>query len=287
MYRQLTPYLSLLFLWISCITSCKPASSENGTPTYVRVDSITIKAGTVPLSTSSKIDAVWAYWNNTPIAILDLPAIIPILATEKGVLSLSPAVRANGLSNFIAPYPFYKADTFTIVPQPKSIINHSPACTYFSTVQYNKIADFNSGITRFKLATGTVEMQITTLDSQRFEGNGSGIINLHLPNDTLCEDTTLIAFTIPANKDVYLEFNYKNTVPFAVGLRSNITGYSYMRYLAGVYPSAKWSKFYVPLRDFAGHYPGDRYTLYIKAQLPEGYTTGTVFLDNIQLIYFN
>jgi len=279
-------YITGLTIILFALNGCKPSSSNNGVPTYIHIDSFTLKPGSLPLTSSSAIEAVWVYWNNSPIAIVDLPATVPLLATEPGVLSLGPGINLNGQFNFMVLYPFYKSDAFNITPNPGNVITLNPTTSFLSAVKYKVISNFNGGTSGFKLASGTTEMVIVT-DSLKFEGNGSGMIKLRRPNDTLCEDSCTTTFNIPANKDAYIEINYKNTIPFSIGLKSTFQTYSYMRYLTGAFPSATWKKFYISVRDFVGHYPGDTYSLYIKATLPEGVSEGTVLLDNIQLVYFD
>lgn len=288
-FKNTVTYLLLIALFAFDSQQCNLINPAEVKPTYVRIDSF--KMGNVPLnfSRSHDISNVWVYWNGALIGTYDLPATIPIMAKEAGKLRLVAGISVGGLNNFLGVYPFYKSDTSTLEPQPGKTITYIPTTSYVFGALVKTISDFELGSssTNFGLASGTVPIAVTNKDSLVFNGNGSGAIVLRVPSDTLSEDSSKIDLPITINKDAYIEFNYRNTVPFAVGLKSSMSGYSYSRYLYGAYPTSTWKKFYFPIKDFAAQYKGDRYTLYIKASLPEGDSTGTVYFDDIKLVYFN
>ncbi|MBC7554392.1 MAG: hypothetical protein H7257_10480 [Taibaiella sp.] len=263
------------------------------TPTYVHIDSFSFKRDSsvsLSLSNSHQINSVWVYYNDNPIGVYDLPATFPVNATGSGKISVYPGVPVSGLNSFLARYPFYAADTFTLTAQPGTIVAHKPVTHYFSNTRiYPQTSiNFDFNITSFTRSDGTVDMGVTNDSTQVFEGLGSAIISLKAPKDTLSESYCTIDFSIPANTAAYIELNYKNTAPFYLGLRSNLSGgIVYKRYLSGIYPSDHWQKFYLAVKDFVAQYTGDTYTLFIKADLPAGQESGTVLLDNIQLVYFD
>ena len=269
-------YILLLF-FVGCIgVGCNKESEKAPVPTYVHVDSFTFTNN--PLGTSShRITAVWAYYNNSPVGVFDLPATFPVITDgDKGRLTLVPAIPMDGLNNFLTKYPFYKSDTSTLVSQPGKTINYTPVTGYYASVKFKKIADFN-GITGFKLYSGSVPFVVD---------NATGSITLNRPNDTLSEDSSMVNFSLTLGQDAYIELDYKNTIPFYLGLQANLSGFSQKVYLSGVNPVDNWRKFYLSLKDFEGQYQASNYTLYIKTYLGSDQTTGKVLLDNIQLVYF-
>jgi hypothetical protein len=99
-------------------------------------------------------------------------------------------------------------------------------------------------------------------------------------------DYTQFPFTIPAHTAAYIEFNYKSTVPFAVGMQSNLSSVSTTPlFLAGAFRSAYWQKFYFDVTDFVGQYPGTNYNFFISSVLDTG-TTGRLLITNIYLVTF-
>lgn len=276
--RYLLLFTVLGFAAGSCVK--KDASL---TPTYVHVDSFQFSAqSSLPadVANTHQINSVWAFYNNSPIGVFDLPANIPVLTNGTGKLTLRPGISVAGLNNFLATYPFYVSDTSTLVPQPGKVIHYVPKTSYYSSSKFIFISKFEPSTgTKFMPVDGTVGMTINT--------DKNGVITLNAPTDTLSEDSSTVDLVIPLGKDAYIEFDYKNTVPFFVGLRASLGGIYTKYYLAGIYPSDHWQKFYLSVKDFEAQYQATKYNMYIKATLPAGQSTGTVLIDNIQLVYFD
>lgn len=271
----------LVLSWMG--TSCKKKDS-GPVPTYVHVDSFSFNAQSAPtrVATSHQITAVWAYYNNNPVGVFDLPADIPVITDgTSGQLTLRPAVAMSGLNNFMVQYPFYTSDISTLTSQPGKTVNYIPTTTFASAARFQIISTFDSSTgPRFVAVDGSVPLKVSVGE------NGS--IALSMPVDTMSEDSSSTRFMIDQGKEAFIEFDYKNTIPFAVGLRANIAGSIYFKYyLGGVYASDHWQKFYLSVRDFAAQYKGDDYNMYIKASLPDGTNSGTVLIDNVQLVYFD
>ena len=98
------------------------------------------------------------------------------------------------------------------------------------------------------------------------------------------------AFTdIPANgTPVYLEIQYRNEVPFFIGLsgRSALLP-SYKAFPLGLNPSDSWNKVYVNLTDILGAARLDEVRINLGAALPEGHPGGEayIWIDNIKLVH--
>lgn len=282
-YDRIT-YLLLLFIVLCSATGCYKKDS-GPIPTYVHVDSFTVNPpSTFPgdLQCTNQVKAVWAYYNDNLIGVYDLPATIPVIASGTGKLTLRGGIAVSGFNNFMAAYPFYTSDTSSLVAQPGKTVHYNPKVTYYAATQFLVIASFNPFKSMpFQPVNSTVPVTMSLSD-------GIGHISLRTPVDTLAEDSSVLNFPIPLNKDAYIELDYKCTVPFYLGLRANLAGLIYTKYyLAGIYPSDHWQKFYLAVKDFEAQYQATDYNLFIKASLPEGQDTGTVLLDNIQLVYFN
>lgn len=276
---------NLFFLYlIIAITGCNIINPAEPVPTYIHVDSFVVK-DRFGVPTLHNVNAVWVYNSNILVGTYDLPATIPVIMDKPSRISLAAGIPVSGMNNFIDIYPFYTRDTFTVTPSPGNIINHIGNTTYYPSINELIIANFDLGGSGFGLAEGTVPIGVTKADSEKYSGYYSGVIRLSAPRDTLSVDSS-IEFMLPSNKDVYLEFDYRCTIPFYIGLRSNSYGFTNLQYVSGISPSTKWRKFYYSFRDFISKLPGDTYTLYINASLPPGTQNGKVLLDNIKMIYF-
>ena len=282
-YTQLR-YIVFLFSCGLFWQGCNVINPHEQTPTYIHIDSFNFlpNPSVLNVSLSHNITCVWVYYNNQNVGVFDLPATFPVMATGTGTLEMFPGIAVGGLNDILAVYPFYEPDTFTFTAQPGKIINHKASTRYYSAAKVHMISDFNFG-TNFKLDGGNIPIIVDTNSADVFEGSGSGLINLTIPGVDSSIDSITIG-PIPASS-AFIEFNYKNTIPFYVGMQSNLTSgiSSAPYYLTGIYPSDHWQKFYLNVQDFAAQYPGSTYNLYIKASLTSG-TSGRVLLDNVQLI---
>lgn len=289
-------FRTIIFILLAAgtLNACNLVNPKEVTPTYVHIDSFSFyRNPSLPasLTLSHQINSVWVFYNDNPIGVFDLPVTFPVIASSAGKLSIAPGISVSGMNNYLARYPFYMSDTMTIQPQPGKVINIKPRTTHFSTLRNYPAGgiNFEDLITRFDLESGSVPVSISSDSGDVCEGYGSGIISLSRPNDTLSESKWNTTFSVPLGADAYIELNYKNTIPFYIGIQANMNngGIFMKRYLTGVYPSNNWQKFYLAIKDFVAQYQADNYTLYIKAALPADQANGKVLLDNIQVIYFD
>jgi hypothetical protein len=276
---KLLACLLIVSLFFQCCNIVNPAERV---PTYVRVDSFHMEN-----NESANITAVWAYYNNNPIGVFDLPATIPVVANESGSLQLAPGIAVSGQNNQMAPYPFYTIDQSSLIAQPGKIVYYTPKTGYYPGIKQQLIADFNFGLVPFVLKEGNIQMVAVNADSLTFQpGNWAGAIFLNNVGDSSV-DSSKIPLTIPPGES-FIELNYNSTVPFFVALKP-VEGTLTIDPVAlvGINPNGgKWQKFYINVQGFATKYPASQYYLYIKAVLGDGKSNGRLLLDNIKLVTF-
>jgi hypothetical protein len=280
----------ILWLFISMLQSCSTSNTVT-VPTYFHIDSVHFvpNASYPSYSNSANISAVWVYYNNNPVGVFDLPATFPVIATGSGVLSIAPAISVDGLNSNMAIYPFYRYDTFTFTAQPGKVITHIPQTTLYSNVKVKQLSTFryNASFSQCGGTSGTA-LQIVKDPASEFNLGVpcGGIYMTHVGDSSI--DSSNNAFVIDTLSSAFVELNYKSDVPFYLGLQANLTyGISSQPfYLAGIYPSSTWQKFYLNVGNVNNKLGGNSYLLYIKTTLPSGQGTGTLLLDNIQLISF-
>ena len=287
--------IQLIFIYIfgAFLQGCNIINPSEKIPTYIHVDSFKFNRNVYfpsDITTSHQITTVWAYYNNSPIGSFDLPATIPVLtdsATGTAELELAPGIAVDGLNNMLAVYPFYQIDASTFTVQPGKIINYTPQTTFYDNAKITVISNFE-GPVNFSLQAGNIPMVRVTDPSMVFEGSGSGSITLHAVGDSSIDSSTVAPFAIPSTGSAFIEFNYKSEIPFYVGLQANLSSVvqSTPYFLSGINPSDHWQKFYLSIADFGAQFKGTSYTLYFKANLGAGQTSGQLLLDNIQLITY-
>ena len=276
-------YLLLVVILGVAMHGCNVINPSEPVPTYIHIDSFRwdSAAATHGLARTYQVNTVWVYYNNNPIGEFDLPATFPVITNGTGQLSFYPGITVDGQNNFNTKYPFYVSDTLTLAPQPGKKITYNPKTSFYSDIKDTVLSNFEFQ-TGFSLCSGSVPLSLDPSSPL------TGVINLNAAtNDTLSEDSSRINFPIPLNTQAYIELDYKNTVPFYLGMRATVGGVLTTKlYLAGIAPSDHWQKFYFAVADFAGQYKADYYQLYIKSSLDPGVASGQVLLKNIQFIHF-
>ena len=299
-YKKLTG-----FILFACLTliwqGCNIINPVEPIPTYIHIDSFKFQSNPalvgLNLPTTHSISNVWVYYNNNPIGEFDLPCTIPIITNGTEQVELFPGVIVNGLNSLTGIYPFYTADTFTLVPQPGKTINVAPVTMYNTAVDYDQgnqwISNF-LGITKFNWVEGsspTIPMlaipPIPANDSLVVgDGSYSGSVVFTVAGDSAIyesSDTFIIASTV---QDAYVEFDYKSSLPFYVGLSSNLNATlgSSAYYLGGFYPSDTWQHVYLTVDGFVSQYPGSSYNFFVKTSMPSGQFYGRLLLAHIHLL---
>jgi len=289
---MLATYTRLKHLFFLCLLAlfsqgCNIINPPEQTPTYVHIDSFGQFTNPFPgVSSSHQISVIWVYYNNGSVGVFDLPVTFPVLTNgnDSGTLEVAPGVTLDGLNDLLATDPFYEIATTTLISQPGKIINYTPATGFYPADKIMTLSNFE-GLTNFTLTGGNIPITIVNADSLVFEGHYSGSILLSSPGDSSVDSFNAPFAITPGN--AFIEFNYKSTLPFYVGMQSNQAGISTSPYyLAGIYPSGTWQKFYLGITDYIAQFPGTTYNFYIKTTLPDTQSTGRLLLDNIQLLHF-
>jgi hypothetical protein len=269
--------------------SCNIINPEEKTPTYVRVDSFRFLPQNYSLygTSSHKITSVWAYFNNQLIGSFDLPATFPVIADKPGQLLLYPGIDFNGLKDLESTYPFYTFDSLTLNPQPGQVITPDAKTGYTTSAKMVWREDFELGnsFSKFNGDTGLVK---TTDPANVFEGSGAGYILLKNANgisENISSNNP--AFQATAGQNIFLELNYKCSIPFQVGLEADYTnGNISTEYIGGVNAKDTWNKIYINLNDFVNAHSGANYHVIIRASLDNGVSSGWVLVDNLKVITY-
>lgn len=274
----------LLIFFLLSVASCDLINPSEKTPTYIHIDSFKFENMPNTGTQSNKITSVWVYYNNNPIGTYDLPANIPILEDKPGTLLFTPGVLYSGISDVVIPYPYYQSDTATFAPNPGNQVTYIPTTKYFpDSLLALTMEDFESGNGFIQLQGDTIKR--TSDPNFVFDGHYGAVIQLN--DSTISENLMSQTFrgpTTSANKtQVYLELNYKGTLPFEVGVQTSPGGQTVGSYIYGFRPKSDWNKVYIGLQDFLSVYPGQTYRIMVRVT-KETSGPGYVAFDNFKVI---
>lgn len=269
--------------------SCNIINPEEKTPTYVHIDSFQFAKQNYSLygTSSHKIGSIWVYFNNQIIGSFDLPATFPVLADKPGQLLVYPGIDFNGLKDLQSTYPFYSFDSLTVNPQPGQTINFQPKTGYTADTKVLWKEDFELG-NSFSGFNGDTSLTKTTDPANVFEGGGAGYIVLRNKagfSENIASNSP--SFKPVVGQNIFLELNYKCSIPFQVGLETEFTsGDVYKEYVAGINKKDTWNKIYINLNDFVSAHQGINYHVIIRAGLDNGESSGWILVDNLKVVSY-
>lgn len=268
---------------------CNLINPAETVPTYIRLDSFKVKTNEPSRtgSASSRITSAFVYVDNSFIGAYDVPSTIPLMIKKDAVLTFGAGVNYSGLKSYQYLYPFYYNDTVTVKYAPGKTVNYGAYAKYTEAAQFRWVEDFETGNSLTELndnsASDTSLIRITD-PSKVYEGGGSGQIILSSTHTT-SESINNRDITIKQGEG-FIEVNYRCDVPFEIGLQTTTNGALYYEPIAGAKASESWNKIYIGIQSFLGKYNATACRVLIKASLPEGQTSGYVYLDNIKLITY-
>jgi hypothetical protein len=284
---------SLLFCLLPLMAGCSLFyQKDKGEPAYVHIPAIELVTNSAQEGTNSQnIRDVWVFVDGNVQGVYPLPTTFPILREGNVTFKLNAGIAVNGISATRAIYPFYRQydTTLNLVRGKTDTIR--PVVTYNAQITFGYLEDFESQ--GFSLRT-TSQSDTTFLPRQSlapgeaFEGVGS----LGFAVDTraprfMCE--TIQAFNFPGGggRAVFLELNYRNNIPFDIGLQIiEADGQFIDQPLVTLAPSSDvWRKQYINFTPFIQGRSGVTYRLLIYGNHPGGAETSRVFIDNLKLLW--
>ncbi len=268
-------------------TSCSLFDYDTTVPAYIKIDKFELETEPNEGTASHQITDVWVYVNGEKAGTYELPALFPVLHNGECNIDILPGIKLNGISTTRAIYTFYDKYNISLDLKPDSIYEISPKTKYYNGITFRFIEDFETVGMVFETTERSDTGVVIGEDSLHvFEGK-YGEITLE-DSKTLFEIKSIEAMDLPKSGAFnYLEINYKNTIPFVIGLYSNELQYITMHPIVVFNPSNKWKKMYVNLTPVTTRQLNAiDFNVFIAAELPEGTTLGKIWIDNIKLIHY-
>jgi hypothetical protein len=270
-------------------------------PSYIQLDSFSFQ-GNGPDSTgypTHKITEAWIYVNNQFIGTYSFPTQkIPVLAKGSATLSVHPGVFTDGVRKNRVSYPFYEPYETKIQLEEGKVTSSKPYFKYKPFIKKSTFAyyqDFEttgSGITKGDFGTVEVNREVhpNTIPENKFGRRYAHLVALN--NTDVLEYSSEEFVVLKTNKDpVYLEFDYKSTCDFTVGVKAKINASFGSASDLILMPASEWTKIYVSLADETANFNATaanqqvkaRFTFFLRSITTPG-TGNSISIDNIRLI---
>ncbi|MDK2909363.1 MAG: hypothetical protein PWR20_930 [Bacteroidales bacterium] len=291
--------LLLIFLFFLHLASCDKFEGEQTIPAYLRIDSIALKTmSPAQGSANSRITDAWVYINEQLIGAFELPATIPILSQGSCRLKIKPGIRLDGMVQLRSYYPMYTdiernitltPDEITLVTGQEINGKQTLYTTYNEKVQFVWAENFeDSNLALDTVSQSETDFQLTTEVSETFEGQHSGKIILTKDKD-MFESWSSESLSLPRNGyPVFLEMNYRCTNTFTVGIVAIGADDLIQSPILNLSPTDKWNKIYINLTpNVSSTTTGLKFQIFLGALLDENLEQGTIWIDNLKLVYLD
>ena len=272
-------------LMLLTLTACPPDLETD--PTFVTVEGFTLTTADREGAATQDITEIWAFANNTFIGVFPLPARIPLFSPGPVELRLEAGIRQDGRSVTPEPYPFYAPAVRNLTLESGTTIDLGDLpIRYRSDATFAFIEDFEPFTERVFTdlinGQGALVVQREVVRS----GGAAGAVSL-TDTSRLVELATGQTFSelsrIPIN--VWLEADYLSTAPAVFGVIGVANGASVRQFDPGFLPRGQWTKIYFNLGPIIGSSGLNDLQVSFSALLPEDRSEGTVYLDNLKLLY--
>lgn len=289
---SLLPFCALI-----SFSSCEIINPAEDTPAYIQINEFTLNparnASESYGSASHKITDVWVFANGKRIGTFELPAKVPILEKGETKISLLAGVYADGMTTARFPYAFYNQLDQTLSLEPGKVTELQPEVTFNPNTLFplpiNE--DFSSSRREFQVTSGPYQVQINTTDLTDFK-YANGAVGVVYANPSTVQPAVLESFTdakLPVNGSaVFLEFDYKSTLDFKVGVlvtRNGVTNRD--PNFLNVLRKDSWNKIYLNLTDDATNPNNSGATFKVFFEVPASSNPKDYFaFDNVRLLHF-
>jgi len=233
-----------------------------------------------------KIRDLSVYANGFSVGFFNIPADIPILDEDDNtIVNVAAGIRNNGLGDNPVEYPFYALQEFNYTFEEERQIPFDIEFKYRDEVKFTILEGFE-GTHQFNADFDNNELTQIEKSSDAKAGSFSGKITSDESNP-IFEFGSDFIYSIEAlnGSPVYLELDYKNEIPFQVG----VLGYNQLQgirdYKILLVESEEWNKIYIELTNEITNSGNQEFQIIFRNELaPEKF--GSVWLDNIKLVHF-
>ena len=280
------------------MVGCDKFEGPQEVPAYIRIDSLAFSTDYSSEGTANhKMVDAWVYVNDQLIGGFELPAEFPVLQQGLCKLEIRAGIKLNGIADTRAPYscvaPYLDE---SILLRPDSVTRIFPIFNYYDNAEFVWREDFEDGSLALRKGNNSDTMMVRTSPANSPEAlldensQYSGIAYLDDERRVLeleSDNGEGEGFVIDRGDFVFLELNFKTTVPLLVGMyirRTSIGGVEDRPYIV-LNTSEEWNKIYINFTPVVNEVPDAiNFKVYFLATKTSGEQDHQIMFDNIKLI---
>ncbi len=278
-------YVVIVALMMLC--SCDIINPEEEVPGILLVEDVSLTLGPLQGAPTLNVTHVQVAVDGLSLGGFPLPARIPIYEENARVL-LEAAVQANGRSASAVSYPFYTRLDQVISVSSGETVTRALDLSYSSSTLVRYVEGFEFGNTFTVDLDEDLDTGIEVTSESAASGNTSGKATLTQEHDRLSVATAIAIDDIPANGSaVYIELDYRNEIPFSIGLVGINGGEEIPVEFILLNPSEDWNKVYVDITQLILDSRLSSYRILLRALYDDGAgDEADIFIDNVKLLHF-
>ena len=279
------------------IGGCNLINPDEQVPAYVRIESFAYIPGVAGGPDTYDIASAFVFADNQLLGVFDLPAKVPVLREGPVKLKVEPAIYADGQRGTRVVYPFYTSYSSTSVLTAGTALRLDPATSFTTSATSSTISVQTPFDVADDFTTVTGDRAFTLLSSASYQQEAAVVDTFRTGVGRVqgVEGKTDVFFlesrwkgTLPQKgAAVYLELDYRSTMPFQVGVQYGLPNFPFTGEAADltVFPKREWTKLYVNLTDEVSRVNNLAYhfQVFIKGY-PTGKAKDFLAFDNVRLV---
>jgi len=278
--------IGICSILLFAISSCNPLATQGPEPAFLNISAIEFIHDFEKGPRLHQIDHVEIFFENFSIGYYELPAEIAVIPTkEVSNLTIRPAIRENGGKNTIT---VYNMMTSYIVDQTFEAFETyeiNPQVDYASNVVFDLVETFESSNSMTFDLDGIDSTMLVRTTKDANDGSYSGLLSSENGRDILVGSDFLFTDLDNDRRDVFIEFEYKNDIPFEIGMYAFGSGNSFEIPYIFTFPArAEWNKVYLNFTPAIFNIPAEGYRIFLRTNSSSSFLS-EVFIDNLKLLH--
>ncbi len=275
--------LALLFLLLFS-AACR--KKDIGTPAYIYIPEFTVTTNQAQGTNFVPMPYVNVFINDNSVGVYALPANFPILQEGPVKVEVFPMIKRfarEGVQHYSVMQPFQSQldlkalETDTLIPE----------FSYYDNAEFPWLEDFNDNASSLYIKSGTIDTFYLENDPS-ISRDQTPYMHINMGDgESFFEIESQDLFDLPMDgRDVYLEMDYRSTVPFTIGLyATSSTGVIAVPSVSPFKTDTAWTKAFIFLSDETINRSSDtRFRVYFRA-VNASEDDPHIYLDNIKLVY--
>ncbi len=279
-------FISLIAL-IYTLNSCNSEETEAKIPAYIQIDSVSVNTEIGQGTNYQKITDIWINIDGQRQGTYSVPCKFPVIADGKHSVKIMAGVLKNGILDFRERYPFLKPYEQNIDFQANQVVKVNPQFEYYGDDRIDFwVEDFDSPGMKFHSADSLKLLE----QIEDPDGSGNKVGYIKMPDSVQVFDFYTQREMTVGRSSIYMEIEYKSTVPFGIGVRAikNNGGVRYDDPFTYIKPKDEWNKLYINLAEqFAlSNNLTKAYDIYFIIGKDDKLESSELYLDNIKILSF-